>query len=138
MRAALCILALATALTGCDDETSMLLPDLSTTPLSDGGLPVDFAQFVCGEHVCGPGQVCIHPCCGGAAPTCHPLPDGGRCDVNEMYLSSCAAPGVGGCIPFNCVPPPAFCANVSAPCACPSGSSCLPASASGDVSCLCP
>lgn len=86
--------------------------DSTTAPLE----PVE-----CGDLMCDPGQVCVVPCCGGPAPGCYELPEGGDCGTDT--------PDVGGvqccqnagdpamcmmmmwCIPGPCMADPPYCAN---------------------------
>ena len=84
----------------------------------------------------------VHPCCGGAAPSClMPLPEAGTCPNNLVRVSFCPGTGRPGCQPPPCTPPAPFCldANQCAnACGCASVScgACPPASGR-DVMCLC-
>jgi hypothetical protein len=69
------------------------------------------SAFACGGVVCGAGQVCVHPCCGGAAPPCEARPDGQACP------SGCQAPA--------CTPAPASCLTPSAACSNDASCGCL-------------
>jgi hypothetical protein len=67
-------------------------------------------SFACGSITCGPTQICVNPCCGGAR-LCEPLPDGGVC-----LGGACTLPGgAAGCY-STCTPPPAYCVDVPASC----------------------
>jgi hypothetical protein len=39
----------------------------------------DAGSFACGTTACRSSQLCVHPCCGGAAPSCMPVPTLGDC-----------------------------------------------------------
>ena len=58
-----------------------------TSP-SDGG-PDTSGTYACGKLICQSGELCVHPCCGGAPPQCMPKEDGGTCPagfVDESEL----------------------------------------------------
>jgi hypothetical protein len=81
----------------------------SSTPvvgtLGGGGGPIR-----CGSATCAGDNVCVNPCCGGTAPPCLAIPDGGVCPVGS---SQCTTPGGGpGCV-TPCTPPPPFCQPAS-------------------------
>jgi hypothetical protein len=84
----------------------------ATEPAVDSS-PPDAADpdssFACGSVVCGPGQVCVHPCCGGTAPPCTARPDGGACPSGWQAVAACSGIDVPGCQAPMCTPPPAFC-----------------------------
>ncbi len=84
---------------------------------------------LCGGATCAAGQHCVHPCCGGAAPACDPLPDGGACPPGTTPVASCPTSGGPGCQAGPCSPPPAYCSK-----AIPVG---CQLDASGEVVCLC-
>ena len=104
--------------------------------------PGDAGSFACGDATCAPGQLCVHPCCGGAAPSClMPLPEAGTCPNNLVKVSDCPGTGGPGCMPPPCTPPAPFCLDANQ---CPNACGCAPVScgacppASGrDVMCLC-
>jgi len=100
----------------------------TTDPLLDGGSegqaqdgqPQDVAPdtngpWPCGSSTCGSGDLCIHPCCGGAAPMCIPFEDGGTCPAGYTPSTQCYGLGTGtsGCMPPPCTPPPPYCAPAS-------------------------
>ncbi len=100
----------------------------------------DAGAFTCGDTTCASGQLCIHPCCGGAAPSClMPLPEAGTCPSNLVRVSFCPGTGRPGCQPPPCTPPPPFCVDANQcadTCGCASCGTCPPASGR-DVMCLC-
>ena len=80
----------------------------------DGGMDAvsqDARSFACQNLTCGPTQVCIIPCCGGAPPLCVPLPDGSPCNGTQCFVKGsqrgCAIP---------CTPPAPYCADPPAAC----------------------
>lgn len=95
-----------------DSSGGSTAADSTTAPLE----PVE-----CGDLMCDPGQVCVVPCCGGPAPGCYELPEGGDCGTDT--------PDVGGvqccqnagdpamcmmmmwCIPGPCMADPPYCAD---------------------------
>jgi hypothetical protein len=101
----------------------------STTPvvgrLSPSGMPVR-----CGAASCSASEVCVNPCCGGAAPPCQPAPDGGACPAGA-YGCVVTPGGRPGCA-TPCTPPPPFCQPASS--ALPAG--CTPGK-DRQVSCVC-
>lgn len=60
---------------------------------------------VCAETMCDPGQVCVHPCGGGAQPPCQPQEPDGTCPAGyEPDLAGqCPDPCEGGAC---CAPEP--------------------------------
>jgi hypothetical protein len=104
--------------------------------------PGDAGSFACGDATCTPGQLCVHPCCGGAAPSClMPLPEAGTCPNNLVKVSDCPGTGRPGCMPPPCTPPAPFCLDANqcpnaCGCAIVSCGACPPASGR-DVMCLC-
>lgn len=103
------------------------------------------AGVACGETTCDVGNVCVHPCCGGAPPPCFPPDDAGVCPEGTT-LGTCAMGGGTGCTPGPCTPPAPSCVDAPTPGTC-TGSSCPECSgtggagiydeASGSISCLC-
>jgi hypothetical protein len=83
----------------------------------------------CGEGICTSGQLCVHPSCGGTAPQCNPLPDGGQCPTGWTYRAICnTAPTPGpGCEAPPCIPPAPYCLTRPASCGATPTCSCLPA-----------
>ena len=68
----------------------------------------------CGSARCGAGQACVHECsCGGAAPQCTPLPDGGACPAG---MAPCSTPQGQGCA-VTCTNPPPQCRDIPVSCA---------------------
>jgi hypothetical protein len=104
--------------------------------------PADAGSFACGDATCTPGQLCVHPCCGGTAPSClMPLPEAGTCPNNLVRVSFCPGTGRPGCQPPPCTPPAPFCLDPNQcanACGCTTVScgACPPASGR-DVMCLC-
>ena len=82
----------------------------------DGGTPEagpdTSGPYPCGDTTCGNGDVCIHPCCGGAPPPCVPYDDAGTCPAGYVPTDTCygLGGGSGGCMPPPCTPPPPYCA----------------------------
>ena|SRR5688572_5688530 len=79
----------------------------------DTGSPV-----ACADAMCGPQEVCVLPCCGGAPPACEPLPAGGECPKGstvvgpEQCAFGCDADMC--CMPFgDCEPAPPYCADAA-------------------------
>ncbi len=74
----------------------------------------DAGAISCGTETCGGGQVCVRPCCGGAAPVCLERNDAGLCPEGTS-LGPCSAGGAMqmGCR-VTCTPPPPFCAPIPA------------------------
>ncbi len=73
-----------------------------------------FGPYPCGTTTCGTGDICVHPCCGGAQPLCDAPDDAGVCPTGDTKNG-------GGCFktspsdicsPPACEPPPPFCAPV--------------------------
>lgn len=74
-------------------------------------------ELACGASVCGAGQYCVFPCCGGAPPPCFQAPESGECPVGS-HVGSCI--GGTGCTPpatccqFDpCIPPPPYCSDTA-------------------------
>ena len=97
-----------------------------TSP-ADGG-PDTSGTYPCGKLICQTGQLCIHPCCGGAPPMCQPKPDGGACPPGTTEDSSCN-PSFGVCRPDPCTPPEPYCS--------PDPQQCGPPPTGRDAYCLC-
>jgi len=90
-----------------------------TIDLGDGGTdgaadaqPDNNGSWPCGDTTCASGNICIHPCCGGAPLMCDAPNDAGVCPQGDIKNG-------GGCIQMNpgddcsppeCQPPPPFCA----------------------------
>jgi hypothetical protein len=105
--------------------SSVDAPSDGTEPRVDSASPdaTDAnSSFGCDGLVCGVGQVCVHPCCGGSAPPCNARPDGGACPSGWQAVTACPAMHVPGCQAPACTPPPAFC--VTPPAACQSDAAC--------------
>ena len=85
----------------------------------------------CGGQTCSAGQICVHPSCGGVAPACNPVPDGGTCPTGYTlgFCQQVIGGGSGqGCQPPPCTPPAAYCADIPASCPSPPTCGCLPTS----------
>ena len=62
-----------------------------------------------GGGMCGVGKVWVVPCCGGPAPLCTPLPDGGMCPPGTS--PGTCGDGTRGCVDSGCQAPPPYCAD---------------------------
>jgi hypothetical protein len=93
-----------------------------------GGSAGTGGSVVCGGQVCTNGELCVRPSCGGTAPRCNPLPDGGQCPTGWTYKTFCnASPAPGpGCEEPPCTPPAPFCIARPASCGATVTCSCLP------------
>lgn len=91
-----------------------------------GDAPSD-APFACGTVTCGATQVCVEPCCGGAAPPCIPRDDAGACPGGFHEVSACAGSAGPGCQGDPCTPPAPFCVDAPAGCAAGLSCGCFPA-----------
>lgn len=164
------VFALAIALAACGETTpSSPEPDASAdapdetgfdggagdAPLDRGSDAIedaarDASRHACGASSCAVDEVCVHPCCGGAAPPCMPLSDGGGCEPGFHWVAACSWPSSGGpaCQGDPCTPPAPSCVKVPASCgatpACPclSGDVCSGSGSCGyvdglDVACVC-
>ncbi len=74
-------------------------------------------DLACGASVCGPGQYCVFPCCGGAPPPCFPAPQGGMCPAGShagFCISGITCTPPATCCQFDpCVPPPPYCSDTA-------------------------
>jgi hypothetical protein len=111
--------------------------------VAEGGAPDSAGSFACGTTTCLPGQLCVHPCCGGPAPPCIPTADSGPpCPQGWEYVYACPGYPNYGCQAPACTPAAPFCidgaAQCSTACGCsaPTCGTCPPASGR-DVQCLC-
>jgi hypothetical protein len=79
---------------------------------SGDALPPADGPFACGSQTCGATQYCLHPCCGGVAPACEPMPDSGTCPPGT-HSEQCQPWGGGtfgaNCRQDPCTPPPPSC-----------------------------
>jgi hypothetical protein len=82
----------------------------------------------CGARACTNSELCVHPSCGGTAPQCNPLPDGGQCPSGWTYRALCnSGPQPGpGCEAPPCTPPAPYCVTRPASCGSTVTCSCLP------------
>ena len=82
----------------------------------------------CGDRACTSSEICVHPSCGGTAPRCNPVPDGGQCPMGWTYKAFCnTSPTPGpGCEEPPCTPPAAFCTTRPASCGATVTCACLP------------
>jgi hypothetical protein len=80
----------------------------------------------CGGRVCASAELCVRSSCGGPAPLCQPLADGGQCPTGWTFRELCPQSGVRGCEEPPCTPPAPRC--ITKPAACPATPtcSCLP------------
>jgi hypothetical protein len=81
-----------------------------------GPVQTDAGSFACGTRACNPNQLCVHPCCGGAAPSCMPVPMLGGCPSNLVMVSACPGSGRPGCQEPPCTPDPPFCIDGASQC----------------------
>src|SRR5204863_706480 len=82
-----------------------------------GGTGGSGGSNACGTRVCTSSEICVHPRCGGGAPICDPVPDGGQCPSGWTFQSLCpGSPPGPGCLPPPCTPPAPFCTAVPASC----------------------
>jgi hypothetical protein len=63
-----------------------------------------------GSGPCAVGQIHVSPCCGGPAPACSPVPDGGTCPPGTHAAQCAEGPG---CEDDPCQPPPPFCVDAA-------------------------
>jgi len=84
---------------------------------------------LCGARPCTSSELCVHPSCGGVAPACTPVPDGGQCPSGYTFQQSCPLTSgtVGpGCQVPPCTPPSPYCLTTPAACGATPTCSCLP------------
>jgi len=95
---------------------------------SGGGSGGTGGSALCGARACASSELCVHPSCGGTAPRCDPVPDGGQCPTGWTYKSFCnTSPSPGpGCEEPPCTPPAPFCTTRPASCGATVTCSCLP------------
>jgi hypothetical protein len=93
-----------------------------------GGQGGSGGSSVCGARACTSAELCVRPSCGGTAPRCTPLPDGGQCPTGWTYRAFCnTSPTPGpGCEEPPCAPPSPFCFARPAACGAAVTCSCLP------------
>jgi hypothetical protein len=82
----------------------------------------DAGSVACGAaSSCNGVELCVQPCCGGAAPACVAKPDGGACPAGTHETTTCSfgsPPGPGPyCQDNPCTPAPPYC-SPSAPAGC--------------------
>jgi hypothetical protein len=94
-----------------------------------GGAGGTGGAAVCGARACTSSELCVHPSCGGTAPPCNPVPDGGQCQTGWTYRAFCnTAPTPGpGCEAPPCTPPDPYCFTRPASCGATLTCACLPA-----------
>jgi hypothetical protein len=94
-----------------------------------GGSGGTGGSALCGSRACTSSELCVRPSCGGTAPRCNPLPDGGQCPTGWTYRAFCnTSPTPGpGCEEPPCTPPTPFCITRPASCGATVTCSCLPA-----------
>jgi len=94
-----------------------------------GGSGGTGGSALCGARACTSSELCVRPSCGGTAPRCNPLPDGGQCPTGWTYRAFCnTSPTPGpGCEEPPCTPPAPFCITRPASCGATVTCSCLPA-----------
>jgi hypothetical protein len=93
-----------------------------------GGTGGTGGSVVCGSRACTSSELCVRPSCGGTAPRCNPLPDGGPCPTGWTYRAFCnnsPTPGP-GCEEPPCTPPAPFCITRPASCGATITCACLP------------
>jgi hypothetical protein len=116
---------------------------------TNGGTGGTGGAAACGARACTSSELCVHPSCGGTAPICNPLPDGGQCPTGWTFRNICnTSPTPGpGCEAPPCTPPAPFCLTRPASCGATPTCACLPANvcngsgacgfvSGGDVGCL--
>jgi hypothetical protein len=93
-----------------------------------GGSGGTGGSVLCGARACTSSELCVRPSCGGAAPRCNPVPDGGQCPTGWTYRSFCnTSPSPGpGCEEPPCTPPAPFCTTRPASCGATVTCGCLP------------
>ncbi|CAN5304270.1 hypothetical protein BH09MYX1_BH09MYX1_46830 [soil metagenome] len=70
--------------------------------------------IACGKLICNGTDYCVHPCCGGPAPQCLPLPaDGGACPSGTTLANCVSGPG---CQALPCKPPEPYCSKTTDNC----------------------
>jgi len=96
---------------------------------SGGGSGGTGGSALCGARACTSSELCVRPSCGGTAPRCNPLPDGGQCPTGWTYRAFCnTSPTPGpGCEEPPCTPPAPFCITRPAACGATVTCACLPA-----------
>ena len=96
---------------------------------TSGGSGGTSGSALCGARACTSSELCVRPSCGGTAPRCNPLPDGGQCPTGWTYRSFCnTSPTPGpGCEEPPCTPPTPFCITRPASCGATVTCACLPA-----------
>lgn len=77
--------------------------------------PDTSGPYPCGTTTCQSGEVCVHPCCGGAPPPCVPFEDAGVCPAGYQPSNYCNGYQY-GCAPPPCTPPPPYCTPASSGC----------------------
>lgn len=70
----------------------------------------------CGGQTCGATQYCVIPCCGGAPPSCFPVPGSGSCPAGShsgctSFSGSQCSPPMTCCQSDPCTPPPPYCVD---------------------------
>ncbi|MEM7152235.1 MAG: hypothetical protein AAF799_05300 [Myxococcota bacterium] len=71
------------------DSTSAVTSTTSGTTASEDGTTRG-TQFACGDELfCELGEHCVLPCCGGAPPSCDPIPKDGECPPGTPEFGKC-------------------------------------------------
>jgi hypothetical protein len=117
---------------GCEPGTGACYPGGCpgvACPPPDGGPGGTGGSALCGARACTSSELCVHPGCGGTAPQCIAVPDGGQCPDGWTYRAICnrgqtTGPG---CEEPPCTPPTPFCITPPASCGATVTCSCLPA-----------
>src|SRR5205085_3854850 len=77
------------------------------------------ASIACDGSTCAPGEICVHPACGGGSGSCFAAGDGSTCPAGYVFSANCTSNTgiVGpGCMPLPCTPSAPFCAAVPPSC----------------------
>ncbi len=101
---------------GGGDSTGEPVDGTASDASEAGPGQTDAGSFACGPTTCEPGQVCVQPCCGGAAPSCSPVPTLGGCPSDRVMVSACPGSGQPGCQTPPCHPDTPYCVDRTSQC----------------------
>lgn len=78
-----------------DAATNDAASALDAANASDASTASDASSFACGTVTCGPTQLCVHPCCGGAGgqDACTPPPSFCIDDAKDPRAVGCQQEG---------------------------------------------
>jgi hypothetical protein len=102
------ILASILLAASCGGTTTEERDGSTDAPSSDAKSGDLNGKYPCAQAMCESGEYCVHPCCGGAAPICSPLPDAGNCPMGTHPANCSNGPG---CQADPCKPPPPYCSS---------------------------